>query len=131
MSFFRYKLERHDACVLSISKVVKRTLLVDDTDGRLLSADSDTLDVVGSLPESFEFAVDGVSSFDSSLCVEFGGVGDLEKNVLHDVGAEGSLELERLSLKADFSDRLLRLSASVQTNFEKDVVEPPSLGSQH
>lgn len=74
-------------------------MLVNDADGSFLGADPDALNVVGSLAEFLELVVDDVSGFDGSLGMEFCGVGDLEEDVLHDVGAEGPLELEGLALR--------------------------------
>lgn len=73
-------------------------MLINDTDSSLLSADPDTLDVVRSLAEFLELVVDGMSSLNSGLSVEFSRVGDLEEDILHDIGTERPLELERLSL---------------------------------
>jgi len=56
--------------------------------------------------------VEGVGNLDGRLGVELCGEGDLEENVLHDVGSVGALELERLAL-------------------EEDVVEAPGLGGQY
>lgn len=90
-------------------------MLVNNTDGSLLGADPDALDVVGSLAECLQVFVDDVSSLNGGLCVEFCRVGDLKENVLHDVGAEGSLELEGLALETQSSVDLLRLQACKPT----------------
>src|SRR6266404_4604514 len=79
---------------LSVSKIIQRSLFVDDTDSRLLSPDYYTLDVVGCLAHFFQLRVDGVGRFNSSLCMEFRGVRDLEENIFHDVRAIRALELE-------------------------------------
>lgn len=84
---------------LAVGKVVKRTLLVDDPLGGLLGADPDALDVVRGLAEFLELGMDDVSSLDGGLGVEFSGVGDLEEDILHDVGAVGDLELKGLALR--------------------------------
>jgi len=59
---------------LPISKVVKRTLLVDDPFGSFLGADSYALDIIRSLSKLLEFGVDDMRSLYSRLCMEFGGV---------------------------------------------------------
>lgn len=84
--------------MISVSEVVQRSLLIDDSDGGFLSADGDALDVLGRLAHLLQFGVDGMGCFHCSLSVEFGGVRDLEQNVLHDVGAVWTLEFERLAL---------------------------------
>ena len=97
---------------LSVSEVGKRTLLVDDPHSGLLRPDLYALDVVGGFSEGLELVVEGVGNLDGRLGVELGGEGDLEENVLHNVGSVGALELERLAL-------------------EEDVVEAPGLGGQY
>ena len=97
--------------MISISEVVKRTLLVNDADGGFLSADSDTLDVVRSFTHGLELVMDDMSSLNGCLRVEFRRERDLEKNIFHNVRGERPLELELLAL-------------------EKDIVEAPSLGGQ-
>jgi hypothetical protein len=92
---------------LSISKVVKGTLLIDNTDGSFLSTDPDALDVIRGLSESFELIVDGMSSFDSGLSVEFSRVGNLEENVLHDIGAVWSLEFKCFALWIITNDHMV------------------------
>lgn len=42
--------------------------------------------------------MNGVRRLDSGLSVEFGGIRDLEEDVLHDVGPKRHLELEWLAL---------------------------------
>ena len=96
---------------LSVSEVGEGTLLVDNPHSGFLRPDLDTLDVIGGLSKSLEFIVEGVGDFDGRLGVELGREGNLEENVLHDVGSVGTLELERFAL-------------------EEDVVEAPSLGRQ-
>lgn len=84
--------------VVTVGKVVERSLLVDNTNGGFLCADADTLDVVGSLAHSLELLVKDVRSLHSGLSVEFSREGDLEKHVLHDIRAIRPLELEGLAL---------------------------------
>lgn len=84
--------------ILSVGKVVQGALLVDDTNGGFLSTDTYALDVVRRLAQCFELCVNSVRSLDGGLSVEFGGIGDLEEDVLHDVGAKRHLELEWLAL---------------------------------
>lgn len=83
---------------LSISKVIERALLVDDTDGGLLSANPDALYVIGGLAKSLELVIDSMSRLNSSLGVEFGRVGNLEENILHDIRTKWPLEFERPAL---------------------------------
>lgn len=59
---------------LPISKVVKRTLLVDDPFSSFLGTDSYTLDIIRRLSKLLEFGVDYMGSLYSGLCVEFSGV---------------------------------------------------------
>ena len=87
------------------------TLLVNNTHGCLLSADVDRRNVVRGLAHRLELRVEGMRSLDGSLCMEFGRVRDLEEYVLHDVGAIGALEFERLAL-------------------EENVVEAPGLSGE-
>ena len=83
---------------LAVREVVEGTLLVDDAHGSLLGADADALDVVRSLAHILQLLVQDARSLDSRLRVELGRVGDLEEDVLHDVGAERHLEVEGLAL---------------------------------
>jgi hypothetical protein len=85
--------------LLPVSEVIQRTLLINNTNSGFLSPNPDTLDVFCGLPKLLEFAVDDVSSLYSGLCVELGGVGNLEEDVFHNVRAIGSLELERFTLR--------------------------------
>lgn len=85
--------------LLSVSKVVQRPSLVDDTHGGLLRPNTDTLDVVTGLTHCSQFSIDNVRGFYGGLGVELGGVGDLEKDILHDVGRVRRLELKGLSLR--------------------------------
>jgi len=96
---------------LSVGKVGKRTLLVDDPHGGLLRPDPDALDVIGGLSKSLELVVEGVGNLDGGLSVELCGEGDLEENVLHDVRSVGALKLKWLAL-------------------EEDVIKAPGLGGQ-
>ena len=97
--------------ILPIREVVEFTLLVNNAHGCLLSADADRRNVVRRLAHRLELRVESMRSLDGSLCMEFGRVRDLEEYVLHDVGAVGALEFERLAL-------------------EEDVVEAPSFCRQ-
>ena len=84
--------------ILSVGKVVQGTMLVDDANGRFLRTDTHVLDVVGRFTHGLELCVNRVRSLDSGLSVEFGGIGNLEEDVLHDVGAKRHLELKLLAL---------------------------------
>ena len=90
--------EQRGGNILSVGEVVERALLVDDAHGSLLGADADALDVVRSLAHSLQLLVQDARSLDSRLRVELGRVGDLEEDVLHDVGAERHLELKWFAL---------------------------------
>lgn len=92
--------------LLSVSKVVEWALLVNNPDGSFLSSDSYALDVFCSLSEGFQFCMDDVSRFNGGLSMEFGGIGDFEEDVFHDVGRVRNLELKGLALH----DRELGLS---------------------
>lgn len=70
---------------LSISKVIQRSLLVNDTDSSLLSADANALDVVGRLAQLLQLVVEDVGGLDGGLSVELGGEGDFEEDIFHDV----------------------------------------------
>ena len=85
--------------LLAVGEVVQRPLLVDDTDGSLLCADADTLDFLGGLTQFLKLRVDRVCGLNCSLSVELGRVGDLEQNILHDIGAVRTLEFEGLALE--------------------------------
>lgn len=97
--------------VVTVGVVVKRTLLVDDSDGSLLGTDGNLGDVIGGLSGSLKLGVEGHGGLTGSLGVELGGERDLEQNILHDVRSERTLELELVAL-------------------EKDIVETPDLGGQ-
>lgn len=97
--------------MVSVGVVVQRTLLVDDSHGGLLGSDLDLGNVIGSLSELLELLVEQHGRLASGLGVELSGERNLEENVLHDVRAVGSLELELLAA-------------------EEDVVESPGLGGQ-
>ena len=71
--------------LLAVSEVVEGALLVDDTDGGLLGADTDGLDIFSSLAKRFQFVVHDVCSLNCRLSVKFGGVRDLEQDILHHV----------------------------------------------
>lgn len=60
-------------------------MLVNDTDGSFLGANPDAFDVIRGPADNLELIVDGVSSLDGSLRMEFSRVGDLEKDVLHNI----------------------------------------------
>ena len=85
--------------LLAVSEVVEGALLVDDADGGLLGADTDGLDIVSGLAERFQFVVHDVRSLNRRLGMEFGGVRDLEEDILHHVRAIWPLELERFALQ--------------------------------
>lgn len=107
-------------------------MLVDDTDGGFLRADTHALDVVRRFTQRFELCVNGVRSLDGGLSVEFGGVGDLEEDVLHNVGAKRHLELEWLALIDHArSERDHREPQKRAPHLEQDVVEAPSLRGEH
>jgi len=95
---------------LSVSKVIQRSSLVNDTNGGFLSPDHDTLNIVGCPAHLFQLRVDGVGRFNGGLCVEFCGIRDLEENVLHDIRAIRPLEFERFTLFA----RLRRTATTTQ-----------------
>ena len=119
--------------VVTVGKVGKRSLLVNDTDGGLLGADLDMSNVVRGLAGLLELLVEDHRCLSGGLGVyvanqsvnlrattkqrprlgltELGGERDLEENVLHDVRSVGALELELLSL-------------------EEDIVESPGLGGK-
>jgi hypothetical protein len=84
--------------LLSISKIIKRALLVNDPDSGLLRPDANTFDIFARLPEVFKFIVDYVRCLDGGLSVEFCRVRYFKENVFHDVGGVWDLEFERLSL---------------------------------
>ena len=69
-----------------------------------------TLNIVRRFAKRLEFAMHDVRSLYGRLRVELCGVRDLEKHVLHHVGAVGPLELERTAL-------------------EEHVIEAPRLGT--
>lgn len=56
--------------LLSVGKVIQRSLFVDDPDGSFLGPDSDALDVIGSLSKCFELIVNNMRTLNGSLCVE-------------------------------------------------------------
>lgn len=97
--------------VVSVSVVVQGTLLVDDSHGGLLGSDLDGGNVIGGLAKLLELLVEQHGRLAGGLGVELSGERDLEENVLHDVGAVRSLELELLAAK-------------------EDIVETPGLGGQ-
>ena len=84
--------------ILSVSKVVQGTLLVDDTNGSILRTNTYALDVVRRFTQCFELSVNRVCSLDGGLSMELGRIGNLEEHVLHDVRTERHLELEWLAL---------------------------------
>lgn len=88
--------------VVTVGEVVHGLeLLVDDADASLVRAAGDGLDVGGRLAHGLELVVDLLRGLDGGLGVELGRVGDLEQDVLHDVAAIGTLELELLALEED------------------------------
>ena len=70
---------------LSVRKVVQLALLVDNPHRSFLSADPDALNVIRCLAQGFELVVENVCTLHRCLSMELSRVGDLEKNVLHDV----------------------------------------------
>ncbi len=81
--------------MVAIGEVVEGlVLLVDDADAGFVRAACDLLDVLCGFPACLEVGVDLLRGFDGGLGVEFGGVGDLEEDVLHHVAAVRTLELE-------------------------------------
>ena len=83
---------------LSVGKVIERTMLVDDAHGSFLGADANALDVIRALAHGLELLMQNGCSLDGRLGMELSWVRDLEEHVLHDVRAEGHLELEWLAL---------------------------------
>lgn len=69
-------------------------------DSSLLRPDPHTLDIVARLTHSLKLGMNLVRSVNSGLGMEFSGVRDFEKDVLHNVGAEGHLELELFALNS-------------------------------
>lgn len=107
-------------------------MFVDDANGGFLRADAHTLDVVRGFTERVELRVDDVRCLDGGLRVEFGWVGNLEENVLHDVGAKRHLELERLALIERISPSERDSEAPKRKLYlEQDVVKAPGLGRQY
>ena len=90
---------------LSVGEVMQLALLVDDAHCSLLCADAHMLDVVRRLSTSLELFMQNMCRLDGRLCVELGGVRDLEEHVLHDVRAVRHLELEWLALCPKISSK--------------------------
>ena len=82
--------------MVAIGGIVKRALLVDDANRRFLRSNGDLADVGDPVDH---LGMERHRAFDRSLGVKFRGKADLEQHVLHDVAAEGTLELERLTLE--------------------------------
>jgi hypothetical protein len=106
-------------------------LLVNNTNGRLLGSDPDTLDVIGSLTYLLQLSMNNVRRLHGGLRMELGGVGNLEKNILHDVRAIWNLELERLALNDDTVQSQVVEVDGYASYLEEDIVEAPSLRSQN
>lgn len=88
--------------VITIGVVVHGLeLLVDDANASLVCAVGDGFDVFGALAHLLELVVETLGGLDGGLRVEFGGVGDLEKDILHHVAAVWALELEFLAAEVD------------------------------
>lgn len=88
--------------VVTVSKVLHGLeLLVDDADAGLVCPVDDALNVLGRLAHSRQLLVQTLGSLDGSLGMELSRVGNLEQDVLHDVAAIATLELELLSAEVD------------------------------
>lgn len=98
--------------MVAIGEVVQWALLVNDTDGGFLGANSDTLDISSRLAHFFELVVENVGSLNGGLGMELSREGDLEEDVFHDIRAVGDLEFEWFAL-------------------EKNIIEAPSFGSEN
>lgn len=78
----------------------KPTVDIEDSspNSSLLGPDLNALDVIAGLAQSFKRGMDLVRSVNSGLGMELSRVRDLEKDVLHNVGAERHLEFKLLAL---------------------------------
>ena len=56
--------------LLSVRKVIQRSLFIDNSDGSFLGPNSDALDVIGRLSQCFELIVNYMRTLNGSLCVE-------------------------------------------------------------
>ena len=76
--------------VVAIGWIVERPRFVDDAYRRFLRGNANLLDVFKSRTD---LLVQPDRTFDGGLRVKFRRIRNLEKNILHDVGAEGATQL--------------------------------------
>ena len=83
--------------VVPVGRIGERSLLVDDPDRRLVRPNRDPMDVVDPILDA---RMELHGALDGGLRMELGREADLEQDVLHDIAAAGTLELERLPLNS-------------------------------
>lgn len=88
--------------MISIGKVVHGLeLLIDDSDASLVGSACNLLDIFGSLAHVLQNLVDFLRALNRGLRVELSWIRYLEEDILHDIAAIFSLELELLALEQD------------------------------
>ena len=84
--------------VVAVRRVVQRPALVDDADRRFVRGEFNPLDLVQPV---FDRRMQLQRTLHRRLGMELRREGDLEEDVLHDVAAERTAELDRLALERD------------------------------